>query len=123
MRRYPRIVYAIRHTVTGRIYIGSTGKELHERYSAHISLLRKGSHSSKLMQKDFDEFGENYTVYKLDTIPTYNERDMEYQYMLKYDTGNPNKGYNQYDIRLRAKLNSVKMNFSENNDELLKPIG
>lgn len=122
-REYPRKIYAIKHNVTGRVYIGSTGKPIQDRYCAHIRLLRRGKHSSKLMQKDFIEYGEDYTVFELGTIPSEEEREKEYEYMLKYNTGDRRYGYNQYDVEHRAKKKSIKMNFSTDNSELIRKNG
>lgn len=118
--RYPRIIYAIKHNVTGKVYIGSTNQPLKVRYANHIGLLRKGKHSSKELQKDFIEFGEDFTVYKIGDIKDFNEKDKEYQMMLEYDTVNPKYGYNQGDWRKHNRESSIKMNFSANNDELLQ---
>ena len=115
---YPRKIYAIKHNITGKVYIGSTGKTIEERYRRHISALRKHKHPSKLMQKDFEEFGENYTVYELGEITEYAYREKEYEYILKYKTYDPEIGYNQGDYNVRRKRSSIQMNFSTNNDDL-----
>ena len=91
-----RFVYAIRHNVTKRIYIGSTARVPH-RLKEHINQLRRGSHKNKEMQSDYNEHGEDYSFYELDVIPTTHYKDREYFWMLFFDTYNPKKGYNDKD--------------------------
>lgn len=91
-----RIVYAIQHNTTKRIYIGSTGSGYH-RIKSHLNLLRRHAHKNEFMQKDFDEYGENYSFFILDMIPTAFHRDREYYWMLLFDSYDPEKGYNVKD--------------------------
>lgn len=91
-----RIVYAIRHNKTERIYIGSTERGVW-RINDHIRLLRRGKHKNKLMQSDYDEFGEDYSFYRLDLIPTGFQRDRESFWMDVFRTQDPRYGYNQND--------------------------
>ena len=60
----PRVIYAIKHNVTKRIYVGST-KYPKERFANHLSMLRNGKHIVEDMQKDFDEYGEDFTLSSL----------------------------------------------------------
>ena len=62
-----KIVYAIMHNKTRRIYIGSTERGSH-RLKNHLNALRAGKHKNKLMQDDFDKYGEDYSFYQLDFI-------------------------------------------------------
>lgn len=94
--RYPRYVYAIQHNVTKRIYIGSSNC-IEKRYKQHIIDLRRGKHTAKLMQKDFDEYGENFSLFQLDIIDSQINNDLEYIYMNKYNTFDESIGYNQGD--------------------------
>lgn len=58
MKNYTDVlVYQIRNTTNGNIYIGSTIDWM-ERKRSHLRLLRKGKHNSMLMQKEFLEHGE-----------------------------------------------------------------
>ncbi len=99
---YPRKVYAIQHNVTGRIYVGST-KNTTKRYLAHMNDLKKGKHCNRAMQKDFNKYGEDYSLYVLDTIDSYEQRDMEYYWMEKLKTYDPRIGYNKNDPHFRRK--------------------
>ena len=102
IRDYPRKVYAIQHNTTGRIYVGST-KNVTNRYWAHMGDLRNGKHCNKGMQKDFNEYGENYSLYILDTIETGKQKDIEYYWMEKLKTYDPKIGYNKNDPHFRRK--------------------
>lgn len=92
----PKIIYAIQHNKTKRIYIGST-RDVDKRYRNHIYQLRKGNHSIEDMQKDFDEFGEDYSLHILDEITTPEERAKEYRYMEEYQSYVRGVGYNYKD--------------------------
>lgn len=50
------VVYKITCLGTGRSYVGRTSN-YNSRISVHFSHLRKGVHSSRLMQSDFNEYG------------------------------------------------------------------
>lgn len=50
------VIYKITCMATDRIYVGRTSG-YSGRISAHFSNLRKGVHSSRLMQSDFNEYG------------------------------------------------------------------
>ena len=92
----PRKVYAIQHNTTKRIYIGSS-KDVRSRYQSHMSLLRNGKHQVEDMQKDFDEHGEDYSLYILDEILDDSENSKEYEWMRKYNTRTRGVGYNYKD--------------------------
>ena len=105
--RYPRIVYAIQHNKTGKIYVGST-QDVEARLAAHIRLLRKGVHHNPYLQKDFDEYGEDFSVFEVDRIETYKENYKEYEWMKKLNTVDPEYGYNKDDRAVRHALRNVK---------------
>lgn len=94
--RLPRQVYAIRHNVTGRTYIGSS-KDVHRRYAHHLCLLRRGLHPVEDMQRDYDDHGENYSFHILADILKFEERHKEYELMRKYNTMTRGFGYNYKD--------------------------
>lgn len=50
-------IYAIRNTVNGNAYIGST-TNYKSRWFTHKSLLRKGKHHSFILQRAWDKYGE-----------------------------------------------------------------
>ena len=51
-------IYAIRCKETKKMYIGRTRQETEERVKAHLTLLRSNKHTSKLMQEDYNKYGE-----------------------------------------------------------------
>lgn len=104
---FPRDVYAIQHNVTGRIYIGSTSVNVNERYRQHMGLLRSGKHSNKEMQRDFYEFGEDYTLFVIDKIADYEHRSLEQVWMEKLKTYDNRIGYNGNDPFFRNRKTEI----------------
>jgi group I intron endonuclease len=51
-------VYTITNAQNGNVYVGST-VDLDRRWSVHKACLRKHKHYSKLLQEDWDNFGED----------------------------------------------------------------
>ena len=96
---FPKEIYAIKHKVTKRIYIGSTSHGIEERYLEHIRDLKKGKHRSVLMQEDYNKYGEEYDVYRIGLINNYDETNKEYEEMIKHNTFDIEKGYNQGDLK------------------------
>lgn len=95
-------IYAIRCKENKKMYIGRTKQETEERIKAHLTLLRKGKHTSKLMQEDFKKYGEEkFEYYELETGLTFQDRDREHFYMDKYKTCNSKYGYNTRDQHSR----------------------
>ena len=92
----PRQVYVIKHNVTNKMYVGSSGK-LKDRIANHMYLLRAGNHPVEDMQKDFNEFGEDYTVEILDEINSIDESNKEYEWMNKLQSNIRGTGYNYKD--------------------------
>lgn len=98
----PRKIYAIQHNVTKRIYIGSSAN-VEKRYFAHINKLKTGTHDVEDMQKDYDEFGNDFSVYILDEIQEYDEASKEYEWMQKYNSHIRGIGYNYNDYTVRRR--------------------
>ena len=93
---YPKVVYAMQHRVTKKIYIGLTNN-LKERYKAHLSLLRNNKHTARLMQEEYNEHGGLYDVFILDEVNNYSERYKELEWMQYYKSKDKNYGYNSQD--------------------------
>ena len=93
---YPKVVYAIQHKATKKIYIGITN-HLADRYKSHLSLLAKGKHNSSLMQEEYNRFGGMYDVFILDEIRSYSDRYNEYEWMRFYKAQDKKYGYNSQD--------------------------
>lgn len=94
--KFPRIIYAIQHNETKKIYVGSSAN-VENRYWSHMYALRGGKHSVEEMQEDFDEYGENYSLFILDKIYDYSEKAKEYVWMKKLQSYIQGKGYNYKD--------------------------
>lgn len=114
----PRQVYVITHNVTKKMYVGSSGK-LKDRISNHMYALRAGKHPVEDMQKDFNEFGEDYTVEILDEINSIDEAGKEYEWMNKFQSNIRGVGYNYKD---HSAPNSKKKKKRSNRSELHKVV-
>ena len=94
-------VYAIRHNPTGKIYVGRT-ERLNTRVHQHMTQLIKGTHPIERMQQDFDQYGNDYSLFILyDSKQSGNMtcecKTIESLFMTILDTRNPDKGYNYKD--------------------------
>ena len=94
--RFPRKVYAIRHNVTNRVYIGSS-YHVDKRFNEHLTALRSHRHSVEDMQADFDEYGDDFTLTILDHIATIADKNKEYEWMQKNQSYIRGVGYNYND--------------------------
>lgn len=99
--KYPRKVYAIRHNVTDRVYIGSSCN-VDRRFKQHLYALQAHTHVVDDMQKDYDEHGEDFTLTILDTINDESEIEKEYEWMDKYQSFVRGVGYNYKDQNRRT---------------------
>lgn len=103
------VVYALRHNPTGKIYVGSTSN-LDARLHEHMAALRGNRHPVPNMQRDYNDFGEDYSVCILEenlpanTIKT----KIEFLYMTLLGTRDPAKGYNYLDITSDTDLSKKK---------------
>lgn len=96
----PRIVYALKHEATGKMYIGSTAN-VKKRYQVHCSQLKYGKHPAKKLQTDYDQHeNKELTLMVLDEITKGGESGKEYEWMARYQTTDPEKGYNYADPKL-----------------------
>ena len=94
--KFPRKVYLIQHKNTGRIYIGSSSNP-ERRYLTHMYQLKAGLHPVEDMQKDFNEYGFNFTFTLIDEISDQSEASKEYQWMKVFKSYNRGVGYNYMD--------------------------
>lgn len=92
----PRGIYAIKHNVTKRIYVGSS-EDPQKRFASHLNALRRGRHIVEDMQKDFNEHGEDFTFFILGTITKFEDRGREYEFMEFLESHIRGKGYNYND--------------------------
>lgn len=105
---YPKIVYAIQHKITKKIYIGITS-DLESRYKVHLSLLKNNKHSAPLMQKEYNKYGGIYDVFILDEVRSYSDRYKEYEWMRYYKTQDDRYGYNAQDRGRMEKNNGLPL--------------
>ena len=110
---YPKVVYAMQHRVTKKMYIGITN-DLKERYKAHLSLLRNNKHTSAIMQKEYNEHGGLYDLFVLDDVNSYSDRYKEYEWMDYYKSNDKNYGYNAQD---RGRIENKKIPLKEGKPE------
>ena len=99
--KYPRKVYAIRHNVTNRVYIGSSC-HIDKRFAEHISALRGHRHPVEDMQADFDRYGDDFSLTVLDHIGTEADKNKEYEWMKKNQSYIRGIGYNYNDRKWLA---------------------
>ena len=90
-----RLIYAIQHNSTKRIYVGCTSNC--SRVPNHLKLLKAGTHPVPLMQEDCNKYGHNYSVYMLQVVEDGIASEEERKWMHYFNTGNPEYGYNYLD--------------------------
>lgn len=108
-------IYAIKHNVTGRIYVGFSQCP-ESRMKTHIAALRRHGHSSYKMQCDFDEYGEDYSFYGLEVVPDESIQARDSLYYLPslreiawMDRLNTlEDGYNHQDKKARSIIRKVR---------------
>lgn len=99
------IIYGIQHNQTKRIYIGKTTNT--GRIKNHFADLKRGEHANRELQKDYDAYGDDFSVYLLETVPKGTFEDREAYWMMYFNTSNPMLGYNTNDAK------SKKVDISE----------
>lgn len=101
-------VYMIQHNTTGRMYIGRS-RDVQTRVKAHFYALRSGRHAVEDMQKDFDSYGDNFTISILGEIKN-TSLHLEQDMMEKYQSTIRGIGYNYNDPHItNAKRNKGKI--------------
>ena len=103
-------IYAIRCTHNSKIYIGKTRK-LDNRLKNHLTNLKNNKHSNKLLQQDFNKYGEKeFEFYLIENkIDYYEGNSKERYYMELYKTYDINFGYNKNEGYFRGtKMNIIK---------------
>lgn len=65
-------IYAIKNTVNGKIYVGSTAKSFKTRFNQHISKLRNNKHHCAHLQYAFNKYGEEVFDFEiLEVVETF----------------------------------------------------
>ena len=106
-----KYVYAIRHNKTGRMYVGCS-QHIQGRFRNHMNQLKNRKHKSAEMQKDFDEYGADFSVIELEKtvdcrvhlgnryFPLYMLEELKWMRRL----GTVENGYNKQDRMARKQL-------------------
>lgn len=85
--------YAMRHKVTGKIYIGCT-HSYKARIAQHIDLLSKGKHTNKALQSDCDKHGISFDFFLLEQDDQSYRMGREKEWQSIFRSNDPEYGYN-----------------------------
>lgn len=87
-------VYAIRHKISGKVYIGSA-THISTRISGHKYLLRHNNHTSKYLQHAWNKYGvDAFEFIVLEITSRDNLADREQYWLDYYKAYKQNNGYN-----------------------------
>lgn len=88
-------IYAIRNTISGRIYVGSSTK-IGRRWVAHRNLLRVGSHHSVTLQRSWKKHGEEaFSFGVIEAVENPDDLSEREQYWIdRLHAACPRKGFN-----------------------------
>ena len=108
-------IYEIYNKVTGRKYIGMT-QNYKQRFKQHLSQLKCGIHTEKLLQKDYVLYGEDSFDYRLLEVVDDKKTAMsrEHHYMVFYKTYFEDYGYNSQDTLFNKYQNNNESVNSQN---------
>lgn len=87
-------IYAIRNTITGKHYVGSSSS-IRDRWYQHRCDLRFNRHHSRMLQRAWNKYGEN--AFELLTIEVCERGELferETFHLDRLESANPAKGYN-----------------------------
>lgn len=90
------IIYGIKNSVNGKIYIGLTSNGLRKRSNEHTKLLDKGKHPNKHLQSAWNKYGRSaFEIYIIEEVSEPESLpDREIFYILKYQSYLDDYGYN-----------------------------
>lgn len=118
-------VYCILNTETGRRYVGSTTR-IRNRRRQHLSDLRKHKHPSRLMQEDYDSFGEHsFVFFELEEVLTFSLEELhavEQRWINKYNPEyntvmNVKKYFPTFSAESREKSRQAKLGRKQSQEE------
>ena len=108
-------IYELFNKVTGRKYIGMTTNH-QRRFNGHMSMLKYGTHTERLLQKDYVLYGaESFDYRLLEFVPdkkTAHQREKHYMNLFK--TYLDDFGYNSQDTIFNKYQNSNESVNSQN---------
>lgn len=91
-------IYAIRNTVNGKLYVGSSAN-VSGRFSSHRSRLNKGIHGNAHLQSAWVKYGHDAFVFELlEAVPADRLIEREQKWIDSLNVANPDFGYNKRKI-------------------------
>lgn len=113
-------VYAIRNTINGKVYIGSTTKTFKTRWQEHRNQLRGNRHYNSYLQHAWNKYGEeNFEFEIIQQCYVFNCTKCEQKWIDHYQACNREYGYNR---RPKAE-NNLGIKFGPLTEEHKKKIG
>lgn len=87
------IIYKITNTINGKIYVGLTIATLQQRWNGHI---QNSKTNNRHLYKSMRKYGlDKFIIEEIDSTDDFKKLgELERFYINKYDSQNPNKGYN-----------------------------
>ena len=91
-------IYLLKNNANGKIYVGRTSQFRYGKKS-HINNLRANRHSNKMLQEDFNKYGEDFFEFEIveEKESGYGRSHIEQEWMIKLQTYDCNFGYNKND--------------------------
>lgn len=80
--KFPMGVFQIRNTTNGKIFIASSNN-INALWNRHRTELKFNSHKNKILQKDWNDFGEGTFVFEVLGEVPYDEETVNYQEEIK----------------------------------------
>ena len=95
-RNEMKIIYCIKNTVNGKMYIGKDSHGPNRRWNAHRNLLKRFVHTNEHLQHSWNKHGADaFTFNILEEVKTDKQLNKRESYYIKsYDSMNPHNGYN-----------------------------
>lgn len=88
-------IYKITNIVNGKIYIGKTEETVEIRFAGHLSAVRVGKKQTRLYSAIKSYGIEKFIVEEIDSADSRSElNEKEIYWISKYDSSNPDIGYN-----------------------------
>ena len=91
-------IYLLRNNANGKVYVGRTGK-FDDRKKMHINELRLNRHSNKMLQDDYNKYGEDVFSFEIvfKTEMHLTRTNLEQAFMVALRTYDDRYGYNRKD--------------------------
>lgn len=89
-----RGIYSITQISTGKRYIGSTYRNFYDRFCSHRAALRRQRHSSILLQRAWNKYGESDFRFEVIEVADTDLHMRELYYINLFKSHDPNFGFN-----------------------------